>query len=191
MNELKKKLREELLEEIGNLTDAYIADSNAGIFENLIALPEYQRATTIFAYCSVKREIDTSAIIDHALAQGKTVALPVCAKCGVMEARAIGCRDELCPAGFDLLEPLNSEQVILPSALDFIIVPALAYDDEGFRLGWGGGYYDRFLSGLSAFTAGLAREKLLRPALPHESHDVPVRCVVTEKKARLLTGASQ
>jgi 5-formyltetrahydrofolate cyclo-ligase len=67
--------------------------------------------------------------------------------------------------------------------LDFIIVPALTYDREGYRLGVGGGYYDRFLLRTNAFTAGVARERIMRDMLIHEAHDIPVKCVVTEKNA--------
>jgi 5-formyltetrahydrofolate cyclo-ligase len=102
-----------------------------------------------------------------------------------MEARAFRSLDELSESSYHLLEPLSSTHVIPPEALDFIIVPALTFDHEGYRLGRGGGYYDRFLLKTQAFTAGVARERLLRVTLPREAHDIAVRCVVTEKRARL------
>jgi 5-formyltetrahydrofolate cyclo-ligase len=102
-----------------------------------------------------------------------------------MEARTIKDLSELSESSYHLREPLSSVCVIPPEALDFIIVPALTFDSAGYRLGRGGGYYDRYLLKTNAFTAGIARERLICEAVPREAHDVPVRCVVTEKKARL------
>ena len=77
---------------------------------------------------------------------------------------------------------MASAPVIAPEKLDLVIVPALAYDLAGFRLGYGGGYYDRFLTGTQAFKAGLARERLIMDMLPRESHDIAVDSVITEEK---------
>ncbi|SHI13214.1 5-formyltetrahydrofolate cyclo-ligase [Sporobacter termitidis DSM 10068] len=181
----KTALRKQVMKKIEELPDDYIAESDRGIFDNLTKLPEFQKAKTIFTFYSMGREPDTRRLVEYALGQHKTVALPVCAKCGVMDARAIASTEELSLSSYQLLEPLGSTQVVAPEALDFIIVPALAYDREGYRLGYGGGYYDRFLLKTKAFTAGIARERLLMDAVPREAHDVAVRCVVTEKEARL------
>ncbi len=79
-----------------------------------------------------------------------------------MEARAVASTKELVTTSFGLMEPLASNHVVVPEELDFIIVPALTYDLDGYRLGWGGGYYDRYLLRTRAFTAGVTRERLLR-----------------------------
>ncbi|MEL4106421.1 5-formyltetrahydrofolate cyclo-ligase [Oscillospiraceae bacterium WX1] len=181
MTNEKAAWRKEIAEKIGALTDDYIAQSDTGVFQNIIAMAEYKTAQSIFVYYSLGREVGTHQIIEHALAQGKAVALPVCFPGGIMEARAIKSIDELTLSRYKLMEPLSSTQIISPEALDFIIVPALSFDRYGFRLGWGGGYYDRFLVKTKGFTAGIARESLLSDVLPHEVHDIPVRRVVTEK----------
>lgn len=185
INAEKAALRKEVIAKTKELPDDYIAMSNEGIFNNLIQLPEFKAAGTIFSYFSLEREPDTKKILAYALGLGKTVALPVCFKCGIMEARAISDFSELSESRYHLLEPLASTRVIAPEALDFIIVPALAYDAEGYRLGYGGGYYDRFLLKTGAYTVGAARQRLMFDILPRETHDVPVACVVTEKSARL------
>lgn len=189
MNIEKTALRRQTIEKIDALPSDYIAESNLGIFENLIRLPEFSRAQTIFAYYSLKREPDTIKILEYALQLGKTVTLPVCFKGGIMEARAISDFNELTESSYHLLEPMSSTRVIQPEALDFIIVPALAYDIEGYRLGFGGGYYDRYLVRTQAYTVGVSRERLICDVLPRETHDVPVMCVITEKKARLRNGS--
>lgn len=191
MNTEKAALRKQVYEKIDNLPEDYIALSDQGIFDNLIKLPEFQKATTIFTYYSMNREPDTRKIVEYALSQNKIVALPVCEKCGVMNARAIKSASELSMTSLQLLEPLASTRVIQPEAFDFIVVPALAYDYNGYRLGYGGGYYDRYLLKTKAFTVGIARELLMYDTLPREKHDIPVHCVITEKEARLQKGASR
>jgi 5-formyltetrahydrofolate cyclo-ligase len=190
MNAEKAALRKQLAEKIQAFPEEYIAESNEGLFRVLINMPEFKNAGTIFTYYSLGREVDTVRIIEHALELGKTVTLPVCMKGGVMEARAVRDLGELSKTSFGLLEPLSSTRVVMPEELDFIIVPALSYDRDGFRIGWGGGYYDRYLLRTRAFTAGISRERLLVDTLPRETHDVAVRCVVTERKARLQDGVS-
>lgn len=186
MNQEKTGLRKNVLAQIEEFPDTYIDESNAGIYEKLISLPEFINAKTIFTYYSIGRESDTRKIIDYALSQQKVVTLPVCFKGGIMEARAISDPSELSQSSYGLYEPFASTRIIPPEQLDFVIVPALAYDREGFRLGYGGGYYDRFLKELSAFTVGVGRERLFADVLPREKHDIPVKCIVTEKTVRLL-----
>ena len=190
MNTDKKALRIQLLAEIEALPADYIAQSDEGIYSRMINLPAFKKARVIFSYYSLGREPDTIKIIQYALNMGKRVTFPVCFKGGVMEARSVSSLVELTPAGYGLLEPLSSAHVVLPEELDFIIVPALTYDLHGYRLGKGGGYYDRYLSKSKAFTAGITRQRLLRDTLPREAHDIPVDCIVTERKARLHGGAS-
>ncbi len=186
----KKELRQQLVADINALPEEYIKESNEGLFNRMIELPAFKEARVIFTYYSFRREPDTLKLIDYTLKAGKTVTFPVCFKGGVMEARAVSSVSELAPSSYGLMEPSESTRVFTPEELDFIIVPALAYDRQGYRLGWGGGYYDRFLVRTNAFKAGVARERLLREKLPHDKYDVPVDCIVTERKARLQGGAS-
>lgn len=180
----KAALRQMLMKQIKELPADYLRQSDEGIFENLTKLPEFLNAATIFTYYSLDREPDTRKIVDLALRRGQTVAMPVCLGRGIMEARAVTSADELSLSSYKLLEPICSTCVIAPEALDFIIVPALTYDRDCYRLGYGGGYYDRFLARTQAFTAGITRERLLADSLPRERHDLPVMCVVTESAAR-------
>lgn len=185
-NTEKEAMRQQIVQQINGLSDDYITLSDEGIYKNLIQLPAFIEAETIFAFYSLGREPDTRNFLNYALQLGKTVTLPVCFKGGVMEARAISDLGELKQASFGLYEPLSSTRILPPEALDFIVVPGLAFDLEGFRVGWGGGYYDRYLPKTRGFTAGIARERLVAGKLPREAHDVPVGCIVTEEKARLL-----
>ena len=181
MNNEKDLLRKQLASEIEALPEDYITASDEGIFKQIIEMPAFQKAQVIFAYYSLGREPDTVRILEYALGQGKMVTLPVCFKGGVMEARVVLSLNELKETHIGLLEPLDSKQVILPEDLDFIIVPALTFDKDGYRMGKGGGYYDRYLSRTNAFKVGVGRQRLIRETLPREAHDVSVDCVVTEK----------
>ena len=160
----------------------YIAESNFGIIRNLFRLEEFQNAETVLFFHGIRSEPDTRELIRRALELGKTVALPKTYPKGVMAARKIKGFDELTPSRFGIPEPAESAPVIGPDELDFIVVPATAYDRKGNRLGRGGGYYDRYLSSTSAFTCGIIREKMLMSRVPMEKHDIRVRCVVTENE---------
>ena len=180
--ELKRELRKIISEEISGLAAGYIDASNEGLHLRVASLKEFREARVIMIYHSVKREPDTLKLVETAFSMGKTVAFPYCYRGGKMEARAVGGIDELHPAVLGIPAPPDTAPVVMPEDLDVIIVPALAFDKNGFRLGYGGGYYDRYLSGVSAFTVGIMRERLMRDELPVEPHDIAVNCVITEER---------
>ena len=182
----KKSVRLQVLEEMDNLPASYIQESDEGIFQNLESLPEFKDAQTVFAYYSVGREPDTRKIIEHALSLGKRIVLPISLPGGVMELREIQSLSELQQARFGIPAPPETAKIVPPEEVDIILVPAVTYDMEGHRLGRGGGYYDRFLAKTSAFSVGLARERLIMDAVPREAHDMAVNCVITEKRAARL-----
>ena len=182
ISEDKSILRKTIKDEIASFSDEYIKYSDDGIYQNVVNLKEFIDAESIFIYYSIDREPATHLIAQKALDMGKTVAFPLCYKEGVMDAHIVSNLNE-----FDSLNsvigipsPNVSTPIILPNNLELVIVPALAYNFEGYRLGLGGGYFDRYLDGLSVFTVGLAREKLMKYDIPIESHDVPVSCIATE-----------
>ena len=105
-----------------------------------------------------------------------------------MYARIVKDLSELKPAMLGIPAPPDTAPIIKPEELELIIVPAFRYDKAGYRIGYGGGYYDRYLSGLPAFTAGIARKRLMKDdLLPVEAHDIPVNCVVTEEAVLYIT----
>lgn len=182
----KKYLRRMILEEIDALPHAYIEESDKGLFLRMAVLREFIDARSIMMYYSVKREPDTLCIAEAALAMGKTVSFPQCCKDGIMHARAVRALSELQTAVLGIPAPPESAPLVEPGTLDLIIVPAITYDKHGYRLGYGGGYYDRYLSRTSAFTLGLARERLVKDELPREPHDIAVRCLMTESRGDLF-----
>lgn len=166
----------------------YVVESNAGILRNLFGLREFQNAGTVLFFYSIWNEPNTHEMIRRALDLGKTVALPKTYPKGVMTARKIGGFEELTTTRFGIPEPDESALLIGPNELDFIVVPSVAFDREGYRLGHGAGYYDIYLSVTHAFTCGVAREKMLAPRVPREKHDLRVNCVVTENEILRFQG---
>ena len=183
----KKAERKLARQMLSDFPEEYINSSNAKIAEAVTALPEYIAANRVFAYYSVGREVDTHEVIIDALNRGKTVALPVVYGDGIMEYAVItSLSGNLVGGQLSIPEPDVNAPRITPAEGDFLLVPALRFDEDGFRLGQGGGYYDRLLSGCKAFSAGLCREQMLMPAVPREAHDMGVACLITEKKAARL-----
>ena len=176
----KAGLRKEWMAKEAALPRGYMEASNKGISENLFSLPEFQRAENILFFYSIWHEPDTHEMMRRALEQKKTVALPRTYPKGVMTARRITSLEELSPSKFGIPEPSESATVLEPEELDLIVVPAIAFDRDGYRLGHGAGYYDIYLPRTKAFTCGITREKMLVPHVPREAHDVRVNCIVTE-----------
>jgi len=179
---LKTELRKQIGMEIAALPEDYIADSDWGIFLRVLSLKIFLDARNIMIYHSIKREPDTLEIAKAALFKGKTVAFPYCYKGGIMDARVVDSLDVLKPAMLGIPAPPDTARIIAPEELELIIVPALTYDLTGNRIGYGGGYYDRYLHGIPAMTVGITRERLIRRELPVEQHDIAVKCVVTEDR---------
>ena len=161
----KAALRVKIRAKIAALPEAAIRESNARIREKVLALPELRAAKRVFTYLSEPWEVDTRAIIEILLGRGKTVALPVVRGRGVMIFADI----------HDLDGP-----ALAPEAGDLLLVPALCYDRQNYRLGQNGGYYDRYLAACAGFSVGLCRRVLLRARVPREPHDMPVDLVVTD-----------
>ncbi len=178
--EAKKRLREKLREDMVALSLEYIAKSDAAIFEKLVSMPEFESAKTIFTYLSVDREVDTRRFIEYAITQGKTILLPIL-RGKEMTAAAVTDLSTLVKGVLGIPRPPEGLPETDPSSADLIIVPAMAYDRLGMRLGRGGGFYDRLLNRCSAVSVGLAREKLVLDELVTEEHDMGVDILVTEK----------
>ena len=156
------------------------------ICKHILQSEQYQRSQTIFAYYSTAQEIDTHAIIIHALQDGKCVCLPKCLPGHIMQARMITSQEDLTEESFGIPEPGAHCTVVLPQEIDLCIVPALACDLSGARLGYGGGFYDRFLPQTSAFCMVLCAQDRIFDTLPVQPHDIRCDCIVTEQEVMLL-----
>ena len=135
---------------------------------------------------STKIEVDTFRIIERALADGKAVAVPRCVPgTRQMEFYRINSVEELAPGTFGVLEPIPGVHELLHDFSDSLcIVPALSYDWHGYRLGYGKGYYDRFLSKYEGVMIGICYSDCVQRKLPHGRFDRPVELLVTERYLR-------
>ena len=184
MNE-KSLLRERIKELTAALDDKYVAESDAGILSVLLSLSVFRQANRVFAYYSVGREPDTLRLIGLCLEAGKEIFLPRSYSCGRMDFAPLNCPvGQLSKGRFGIPQPTDELPPVRAGKGDIVIVPALCYDEELYRLGHGGGYYDRFLESTEAVAIGLCRERLVLGAVPKEPHDRPVDMLVTEKKVR-------
>ena len=151
------------------------------ILEALLASPLWREADTVFCYVSVGWELSTREILRAALDAGKRLAVPRCLPGGVMRAHEVRDLSRLRPGALRIPEPGEDAPVIPPEELRLALVPALAFDRAGYRIGMGGGYYDRCLPTLCCPRVGLCYASFLLPALPREACDVPVDLILTEE----------
>ena len=154
------------------------------ILERVLGLAEYQRATVIHTYVSSKEnEVDTRELIHISLEQGKQVVVPVVER-GVetMGHAVLVGMDELVNGPMGLVQPNPRMATWLDDAgaIDMVVVPGVAFDRRGHRIGFGGGFYDRFLATVSCAKVGLCYDALVLGAIPDEVHDVAMDIVVAE-----------
>lgn len=157
--------------------------SDRALFDAFVAQDEVRRAQNLFLFWGITgREPDTSLLIPRLLEMGKTVYLPRVMPGRGMEARLYDPQRPLQRNGYGICEPDASSPAVDKGEIELALVPAMCYDRSGFRLGYGAGYYDRWLSGFTGYTVGLCRERVLQRSLPVEPHDLPVNLVLTERQ---------
>lgn len=179
----KQRLREERLTARETLSEQERCVLDNCITQKLLATSEYSEASTVLTYVSVSSEVSTRMFIEGALRDRKTVAVPRCLPGHCLEFVAIASLDQLVPAPFNLLEPAKDLSALTEVQMSnaICIVPALLVDTKGYRLGYGAGFYDRFLSTYSGKKICLAyQQNLSKTMLPHTEFDVPVDMVITE-----------
>lgn len=157
----------------------YISKSNAAITSKVITHPLFQAAKHIFCYVSVNNEVDTRSIIKLALREGKTVSVPFCEENGKMTPYVIYSISEMDEGAFGIPQPPIGAP--LGTDIDLCIVPCVCADQQRYRVGHGGGYYDRFLAGFEGKSMLLCREELVHDAVPRKEHDLPCDVLITEK----------
>ena len=161
------------------------------ITRQIICLPIYQQATTIMWYLHCRSEVKTLACVSTQLDQGKRIIVPFCSQdqAGVKQLGLwhLSKLDELLPGTWGILEPpqyrwQESEKTIAPEALDLVLVPGVAFDRNGARLGNGQGYYDRLLDQVRADTVliGVGFQCQIVDAVPMADHDIYLDFVITE-----------
>jgi 5-formyltetrahydrofolate cyclo-ligase len=157
------------------------------ICNNFMALPEYAAARTVMFYVDVRSEVRTRHSLPEALTSGKRIVVPYCVN-QELELFLLSQMDELAVGMYKILEPRTelrslTEKRITPADLDLIMVPGVAFDKNGGRMGHGFGYYDKLLQHARPNTplVALAFECQLFPEIPTQPHDVFMDKIITEK----------
>lgn len=180
MKEEKKRLRNKVMERISKLTKEYKIEADRKIYEKIINLKEYKEANTIFCFVNTEDEINTRVIIEDALKSGKRVGVPKCIGKGIMEVYEIKGESSLQDGKYGILEPKIGCLLIKPEEIDFAIIPCVSCNREGYRLGYGGGFYDRYLANTKFHTAVICREKILCDHIPNNETDIKIDKVITD-----------
>lgn len=153
------------------------------ISNRLLSLLSWKQANTIAITISRGREVDTATIILQAWKENKTVVIPKCdPESKEMVFRSIKSFDQLEKVYFGLMEPKITEtDAVSAEDIDLVIVPGICFDKTGYRIGYGGGYYDRYLMNFKKETISLAFSCQIVDSVPKEDHDLPVDKIITEE----------
>lgn len=151
------------------------------IFDRICASITYRHSTEILLYASMKNEIDTWKLFDAAVKAGKKVAFPRTFEDNTMKYYYCASRDdlELCDNG--IYEPKAGLPEYVPTTQSICIVPAVVFDKEGFRIGYGKGFYDRFLSTFTGVKVGLVYSSHILPKVPRGRFDKHVDIIISER----------
>ncbi len=153
------------------------------ICEKCAALPEFQNADTVLLYFAKGSEADLAPLAEIGWKMGKTVGYPRCLDRESMEFFKVSDFSDLEKGYFGIMEPkIDAPLCSLENAVCF--VPALSFDSFGYRLGYGGGYYDRFLARFSGCSVGIAYEECLAERLPREEFDKKTDYIITESRVK-------
>lgn len=179
----KAALRRQVRLTLAGLSPEALCRSDDALFSAFLSLPQVASASTLFAFWGIPgREPDTARLIRALTARGKRVGLPRMLPDRQMEVRLYDPDRPLIPAAFGILEPSADAPLLPREDIELALVPAVCYDRRGFRLGFGGGYYDRWLAGFSGTTVGLCRDCVLQDQVPVEEHDCQVELLLTETR---------
>lgn len=180
----KAALRRRLRHQLADVDGAYAADAASQVATRLLATAELEQAGGVFCCLSFGDEIDTWRLVERLSAMGKRLYVPrVIRGDSTLYVHPYPCR--LTTTSYGLRQPTVTAQQLspreIPACLDVVLVLGLGFDRDGFRLGYGGGYFDRFLARYDLTAIGLAYHRQLIAKVPREPHDVPMAAVVTEQ----------
>jgi 5-formyltetrahydrofolate cyclo-ligase len=178
---LKDKLRKQILNKRFNFTPEQRRVASAEIEARLFGLPEFRAASMVMFYASFQSEVDTHHMIRRALAEGKRVVLPR-VKGKELELLEIENFDrDVAPGAWGILEPDSGKPAQLKD-IGLIVLPGAVFDEQGNRIGYGAGFYDKLLPLYKGRTVALAFELQMVSTVPAVSHDIPVLKIITETR---------
>ena len=186
----KAQLREWCLARRAHLAPADRRRISAVIARHVGAMPAFLDSRTVMLYLALPQEVQTDDLLEECHRKAKRVAVPVTTRHGLLAAQFRPGQDRLKPGPFGVREPAAETTIIPPADIDLVLVPGIAFDGRGARLGFGKGYYDRFLCRLpaSAQVCGLAFALQIVGRVPDLPHDVRMQWLATERGVRCCQG---
>ncbi|MBF0710186.1 MULTISPECIES: 5-formyltetrahydrofolate cyclo-ligase [unclassified Gemella] len=179
MKKIKEAIRKEVFEKLVKYSDEERKNINQALSKKLMATREFKEAKSIAITISHSLEWVTSVVIDEALKQGKRIGIPKCNNDGQMDFFVYNYSTKLKKSIFGIMEPIEGE-ILSKEEMDLIIVPGIAFDKEGYRIGFGGGYYDRYLADYQGKTIALASKDQIYENIYKEDHDIAVQMILVE-----------
>ena len=176
---MKSELRKQVLQEMKAIPRKQKQAIDQALTEGLLQHPFYQEAKIIATYLSFPHEFQTQKLIEHTLMDSKKVLIPKTYPKGRMDF-VVYDPQQLVKTSFGLLEPQGDLEVVDASQIDLIHVPGLAFTTEGYRIGYGGGYYDRYLEHFTGHTLSTIYPCQIKDFIP-ENHDIPVQEVLIDE----------
>jgi len=189
----KDRLRKQLVERRMALSPQEVQEASLAVAERIRSLSEWKNAYSVLLYWPIKNEVDTRPLLTELWKRGSIALLPRCRpnQPGFMDLCACAGEEDLAAGSFNIMEPAaccaTSEETGEAFVPDLALVPAVAFDAHGYRLGFGGGYYDRLLARPEmddAVTIGLCYEFQRLDILPTNAWDEPVQGVCTERELK-------
>ncbi|GKW44355.1 5-formyltetrahydrofolate cyclo-ligase [Planococcus sp. NCCP-2050] len=180
----KSTSRKEMLAKLNAMPEEVHTEKTEKIIQRLAEDPIFVNAATIGMTISAFPEVDTTQLIDYCWSIGKKVAAPKCIpSTRGMDFYILTDYSELENVYMKLLEPrIDKSRYASPNEIDLMIVPGVVFSKSGYRIGFGGGYYDRYLSVYEGKTASLVFDMQLVESMPVENHDIPVQHIITENE---------
>ena len=177
---MKAELRKQVLQEMKSLSQEQKQAMDQALTDQFLKHPFYQEAKVIATYLSFPHEFQTQELIEQALRDGKKVLIPKTSPKGRMDF-VVYDPQQLVKTSFGLLEPQRDLEVVDASRIDLIHVPGLAFTTEGYRIGYGGGYYDRYLEHFAGHTLSTIYPCQIQDFIP-ENHDISVQEVLIDER---------
>lgn len=181
----KKQVRSLVLARRGELTEQERQEKSLQIAKQVLTLPEYENAHTVMLFLNFRDEVETTGLAEETLKRGKRLVLPRCAPHGVLVPALIGdLSKDIEPGTWGIREPKRDALAEAdPATIDLVIVPGAAFDERGNRLGYGGGYYDRFLNRIRPDVprVAVAFQTQILPEVPVDEYDQKITILVTEE----------
>lgn len=179
--ESKKQLRKKVLAKRKELSESYYQDANQIIVDKLLEHPEFKKAKSLFLFMPMPYEFNTKPVIKAAHEAGKITGIPRVAGPGDMRIHEYAPGDKLISGPYNIEEPASSAKELGPADIDLVIMPCVTCNNKGERLGYGGGFYDRFLKEFKGTSLLPFYSRLQVEDIPTDQYDQKIDIIMTEK----------